>query len=54
MYQASLFHGLKAAVAADVEAAGGCKVVAAKLWPDLDITKAIQKLSNACNANQKA
>jgi hypothetical protein len=44
---------LKAAVAADVEAAGGIKVVAALLWPETELTKAIQKLSNACNRKQK-
>jgi hypothetical protein len=57
MHQESLFQGLnelKAAIAADVEAAGGCKAVAQELWPDLDILKAIQKLSNACNSKQKA
>lgn len=44
---------LKAVIAADVEAAGGCKEVAAHLWPDLEITRAIQRLSNACNPKQK-
>lgn len=44
---------LKAVIAADVEASGGCKEVAAYLWPDTDITRAIQRLSNSCNPKQK-
>lgn len=44
---------LKAAVRADVEAAGGFKVVAAVLWPNSNPVTAQQKLSNACNPKQK-
>lgn len=44
---------LKAAIAADVEAAGGAKIVAAALWPDEDIEKSHPRLLNACNPKQK-
>jgi hypothetical protein len=44
---------LKAAIAADVDAAGGAKVVAAALWPDEDIEKSHPRLLNACNPKQK-
>lgn len=44
---------LKAAIAADVDAAGGAKVVAATLWPDEDIDKSHPRLLNACNPKQK-
>jgi hypothetical protein len=44
---------LKAAITADVEAAGGAKVVAAALWPDEGIDKAHPRLLNACNPKQK-
>lgn len=63
MIQSSLFQALdevKAAVAADVEAAGGCKKVALALFAELvekhkgDTTAAIQKVSNSCNPKQKA
>lgn len=43
----------KAAVAADVEAAGGAKAVAAFLWPDDDLDTAHRRLLNACNPKQK-
>jgi hypothetical protein len=43
----------KAAVAADVEAAGGAKTVAAILWPDDDLDTAHRRLLNACNPKQK-
>lgn len=47
---------LKAAIKADVEAAGGYKEVAKVLWPaqaGKDLIKASQRLMNACNPNQK-
>ncbi len=43
----------KAAVAADVEAAGGAKTVAAALWPEDDLDTAHRRLLNACNPKQK-
>lgn len=43
----------KAAVAADVDAAGGAKTVAAVLWPDDDLDTAHRRLLNACNHKQK-
>jgi len=43
----------KAAVAADVDAAGGAKTVAAILWPDDELDTAHRKLLNACNPKQK-
>lgn len=44
---------LKAAIAADVEAAGGAKTVAVALWPGEDIEKSHPRLLNACNPKQK-
>lgn len=44
---------LKAAIAADVDAAGGAKTVAVALWPDEDIDKSHPRLLNACNPKQK-
>lgn len=44
---------LKAAIFADVEAAGGAKLVAAALWPDDDIEKSHPRLLNACNPKQR-
>jgi hypothetical protein len=38
---------------ADVESAGGAKVVGSALWPDLDPETAGRKLSNALNPRQK-
>jgi hypothetical protein len=43
---------LKAAISADVDAAGGAKVVAAALWPDEEIEKTHRRLLNACNPKQ--
>lgn len=43
----------KAAVAADVKAAGEAKTVAALLWPDDDLETAHRRLLNACNPKQK-
>lgn len=56
MQQVPLFEGLdawKAAIAADVESAGGFKQVGEQLYPHLDPIKAQQRLSNACNPKQK-
>jgi hypothetical protein len=44
---------MKAAVTADVDAAGGPKTVAAALWPDEDIETTHRRLLNACNPKQK-
>jgi hypothetical protein len=44
---------LKAAIASDVDAAGGAKIVAAALWPDEDIETTHKRLLNACNPKQK-
>lgn len=43
---------LKAAISADVEAAGGCKAIAPDIFPKLSVERAIQRLSNACNPKQ--
>lgn len=43
---------LKAAISADVEAAGGCKAIAPDIFPKLTVDRAIQRLSNACNPKQ--
>lgn len=44
---------LKAAITADVDAAGGPKTVAAVLWADEDIETTHRRLLNACNPKQK-
>lgn len=44
---------LKAAISADVEAAGGCKAIAPDVFPGLSVERAIQRLSNATNPKQK-
>lgn len=44
---------LKAAITADVEAAGGAKTVATLLWPDENIKTSHPRLLNACNPRQK-
>jgi hypothetical protein len=44
---------LKAAITADVDAAGGPKAVAAAIWPDEDIETTHRRLLNACNPKQK-
>lgn len=44
---------MKAAIASDVDAAGGAKTVASTLWPDEDIETTHKRLLNACNSKQK-
>jgi hypothetical protein len=51
--QSSLFfETVYDALGADIAAAGGFKVVAAKLWPSEAPTTATQKLRNTLNADQ--
>lgn len=56
MLQVQLFQDSTAwltALAADVEAAGGEKIVGSDLWPTLDPDTASRKMSNALNTKQK-
>lgn len=43
----------RSSLIADIDAAGGPKLVATQLWPELDPETALRKLSNALNAKQK-
>lgn len=53
MNQPELFHdSVHDAIAADIMAIGGFKVVAAKLWPAKDLTAAANTLRNAVNPEQ--
>ncbi|MGQ0836348.1 MAG: hypothetical protein ACT4O5_15795 [Gammaproteobacteria bacterium] len=53
MNQTALFHdSIHDAIAADIMAAGGFKVVASKLWPSKDLTGAANLLRNAANPDQ--
>ena len=53
MSQFTLFHdSLGDAIGADISAAGGFKVVAAKLWPTDSPPIATQKLRNCLNVDQ--
>jgi hypothetical protein len=57
MTQEPLFKDLSAnrlvAIAADVDAAGGEKIVGAALWPKLSPDTAARKMSNALNPKQR-
>lgn len=56
MEQAQLFQDSTqwlSALRADVDAAGGEKIVGCALWPHLDADTASRKLSNALNTKQK-